>query len=530
MKHVILQAHRGVSTEYPENTMSAFRGAVYQGYELIELDPEVTADGRIVVLHDATLNRTGRNADGTKIEGELPLRELTYEQALEFDFGCWFSAKFKGEKIPLLSQVLELAGENETGIKIDNKFQRFPEKDRKTLYRLVKESDAEVGFTCSELKFVREVREALPEAAIHYDGPVSEEILKELAGLTDRDKLVVWLPYRSEYTSWVQVDFADEKLCSLVKQYACLGIWILHRYDQLEDAAERFGADVAETTGSLKPVKRKGFRADMHMHSEHSHDSTTPVEALCKSAGEKGLDAICITDHCDIYRWSDLGYMEASASDIQRCKENFKGQPEVLKGVELGEANWESLKELAGKAVELVDYDAVIGSVHVIRYSDPVEAYSRTDFSGFSEEEIDEYLRIYFEDLLKTAQTTDLDILAHLTTPLKYINGKYGRNADWHKCSHIIEEILSCIIRKGIALEINSSCKGTAFDEFMPDEEIVDMYAKMGGYLVTMGADAHTPENVFRYGEQVTEMLRKYGFKNMFYLKNRYFYQYNIEE
>ena len=41
-----LQAHRGVSTEYPENTMASFEAAVLQGYDVIELDPNYTADGQ----------------------------------------------------------------------------------------------------------------------------------------------------------------------------------------------------------------------------------------------------------------------------------------------------------------------------------------------------------------------------------------------------------------------------------------------------------------------------------------------------
>ena len=47
-----LQAHRGVSTDAPENTMAAFREAVRQGYEIIEFDPKFTKDNICVVLHD----------------------------------------------------------------------------------------------------------------------------------------------------------------------------------------------------------------------------------------------------------------------------------------------------------------------------------------------------------------------------------------------------------------------------------------------------------------------------------------------
>ena len=77
-----LQAHRGVSAEFPENTMVAFQAAADQGYGLIELDPKYTADGQIVMLHDSYLKRTARDADGGIPAASIT--ELTLAQAREF--------------------------------------------------------------------------------------------------------------------------------------------------------------------------------------------------------------------------------------------------------------------------------------------------------------------------------------------------------------------------------------------------------------------------------------------------------------
>ena len=68
---VILEAHRGVSAYYPENTLSAYAAAKALGYGMIELDNKFTADNRCVCLHDRTLNRTARYADGSKLAEEL---------------------------------------------------------------------------------------------------------------------------------------------------------------------------------------------------------------------------------------------------------------------------------------------------------------------------------------------------------------------------------------------------------------------------------------------------------------------------
>ena len=95
-----LQAHRGVSTDCPENTMAAFRAAVEQGYDIIELDPKFTADNRCVILHDRTLNRTGRLPDGSQLSEPVAIASLTYEEARGYDVGLWFGEEFRGERCP----------------------------------------------------------------------------------------------------------------------------------------------------------------------------------------------------------------------------------------------------------------------------------------------------------------------------------------------------------------------------------------------------------------------------------------------
>ena len=104
-----LQAHRGVSTEAPENTLFAIELAAAQGYAIAEVDVSVTKDGKFVLLHDDTLNRTARRADGSAIEEPLPLAQLTYEEALAYDFGGWFSKKYEGTSIPLFEDILKFA-------------------------------------------------------------------------------------------------------------------------------------------------------------------------------------------------------------------------------------------------------------------------------------------------------------------------------------------------------------------------------------------------------------------------------------
>ena len=108
-----ITAHRGASVKYPENTMSAFVGAKELGADWIELDVQQTKDRQIVVSHDTNLGRvTGVNKD---------IIDMDYSEIEKLDAGSFFNKKFKGEKIPLLSDVLKYAKDNNIRLNIELK-------------------------------------------------------------------------------------------------------------------------------------------------------------------------------------------------------------------------------------------------------------------------------------------------------------------------------------------------------------------------------------------------------------------------
>ncbi len=95
-------AHRGSSVHAPENTLAAFELALAQGAGGIELDAKLSADGEVIVIHDASVSRT------TGAEGQVS--QLTLAALRELDAGSFFSEEFKGEKIPTLAEVFETIG------------------------------------------------------------------------------------------------------------------------------------------------------------------------------------------------------------------------------------------------------------------------------------------------------------------------------------------------------------------------------------------------------------------------------------
>ena len=522
---MIFQAHKGVSTENPENTMPAFMSAVRQGYKIIELDVSVTKDLKFVLLHDTTINRTARYKSGDIIPHEIKIGDITYADALKYDFGIWFSKKFKGTEIPLLKDALDLAKQSGIKLKIDNKYQEFTIEQKNLLFESLADYSDTACLTCSDIESIKEAHRVLPNMHFHYNGAVTQKILEELSELLPKDQLTVWLPLKNNDTSWVNSDFADEALSSLVKQYAILGLWILSTNEQLH-TAEVVGADIIETNGQLKPVLNEGLIADMHTHSESSHDSVCKTEDMLKKEIDNGTELFAVTDHFDTASFKDYDVfspIEKAYKTVRALEEKYGNK--LLAGIEISEGFWHP--DIYMKAKTLVDYDVVIGSVHLVRYKNLDYAYSRIDFSSLSKDIILEYLDAYFDDIITMIDTVDFDILAHLTCPLRYINWKYNIGIDISHFENKIEYILQQIIQKGIALEVNTS----SFDllnDFLPPIDILKKYFDMGGYLITLGSDAHVSEDASKHFDEALASLKAVGFKNIFYYKKRNLYQITI--
>ncbi len=105
-------AHRGEHRAHPENTLPAFQAAIDAGADFIEADVRTTADGHLVVMHDATVDRTTGGSGG--------VRRLTLEQIQALDAGAKFEPGFVGTRVPTFGEVLALA-HGRTGVYVDAK-------------------------------------------------------------------------------------------------------------------------------------------------------------------------------------------------------------------------------------------------------------------------------------------------------------------------------------------------------------------------------------------------------------------------
>ena len=100
MSSVAVFAHRGASGTHPENTAAAFAEALRLGGDAVEFDVRLTADRKMVVIHDAMVDRTS--------DGHGEVRHMTLAEMADLDAGAWFEARFTGERFMTLEAVLDL--------------------------------------------------------------------------------------------------------------------------------------------------------------------------------------------------------------------------------------------------------------------------------------------------------------------------------------------------------------------------------------------------------------------------------------
>lgn len=148
MGNVIVVGHRGFAGQYPENTILSFKKAIEIGVDFIEIDVRESKDGKLVVIHDESINRT--------TDGKGVVREMTYKEIEKYDAGI--KSGYPGEKIPLLSEVFE-----ETGDKVKILIE-VKECEIEKLIELIERYKMEerVFVGSFNIEYLKEIRQKLP--------------------------------------------------------------------------------------------------------------------------------------------------------------------------------------------------------------------------------------------------------------------------------------------------------------------------------------------------------------------------------
>ena len=256
------------------------------------------------------------------------------------------------------------------------------------------------------------------------------------------------------------------------------------------------------------------FLADCHSHSNCSFDGEAPMAAMCARAEALGLAYYALTDHCECDQYDgapEFGgrkYFDSVRRAWRELEETKKQFPKLrfLKGIELGQPLQNlpaALDALSGR-----DYDVVIGSLHNIA---GMRDFYHLGRENLSETQLDAVFKAYFDEMYEMLEWGQFDTLAHITYPLRYVC-KPGERPSFARYAQQLDRIFKKLIETDKALEFNTSRLLCTDAPVLPDLEIFSRYHALGGRRVTLGADAHCPENVARGIPEALDMLREIGY------------------
>lgn len=260
--------------------------------------------------------------------------------------------------------------------------------------------------------------------------------------------------------------------------------------------------------------------ADIHMHTDFSSDSKSPMESMIQSAIEKGLKTICFTEHLDYEYPADDGQglflvdIDAYQKKLLELKEIYKNDIEVLFGIEFGLLP--HLAERYEKITSSYDFDFIIGSSHLVaapwypddsRHGDP---YDDAFWKGRSVEDVCE---AYFQSIIDNISAyKNFDTYGHIDYIIRYAPEK-NKGYTYQKYAKILDQLLTALIENNIALEVNTAGFKYGLGEPNPQSDILKRYLELGGEKITIGADGHKPEHIAYDFKKAETLLKDLGFK-----------------
>lgn len=253
--------------------------------------------------------------------------------------------------------------------------------------------------------------------------------------------------------------------------------------------------------------------ADFHLHSSFSGDSDTPMEEMILRGIDLGLTEMCFTEHNDFdYPVDDshpAGFWEVNPDtylyDLLKLREKYADKITLLFGVELGLQPHLSKRNAAFAKAH--DYDFIIGSSHLCNGRDP---YYASFYEGRTQE--DAY-REYFESILENLKAfSNFDVYGHLDYVVRYGPQK-DEGYSYELYREIFDKILTKLIDMEKGIEVNTGGLAKGMRDVHPCSGILKRYRELGGEIVTVGSDAHVPEQIAHAFDRAGEILKDCGFR-----------------
>ena len=264
--------------------------------------------------------------------------------------------------------------------------------------------------------------------------------------------------------------------------------------------------------------------ADFHNHTSFSSDSTAPMEGQIRQAISLGFTRLCVTDHMDRHYPNpiDKGSFElepdAYFDSLQTLRARYRGQIELLFGIEFGLRNEPHLKEEILNFYQNLEasypFDFIIGSTHALHGADPASA------EYWESATLKDGLRDYFQSIADNASWYPcFDVYGHLDYIVRYVPAEV-KDYCYEDYRERIDQALLAILNAGKGIEVNTAgLKTLSYPH--PKKEILMRYRELGGEIVTVGSDAHAPEFLGYQFNRAEEYLKECGFRYYTVFKDR---------
>lgn len=250
---------------------------------------------------------------------------------------------------------------------------------------------------------------------------------------------------------------------------------------------------------------------DYHMHSAFSSDTDVPMEAMILSAIQKGLKEICFTDHIDYdYASPEIAFefdTTVYKNTILALREQYKDQISIRLGIEIGVQP--HILDKCTALVNAVEPDFIIASQHTIGRQD---LYLGDFYRGRSPEEA---IAFGMNELLEIVTHFErFCVVGHIDILKRY--NEAVRNTSKAVYLQAVKPVLEALIAKGKGIEVNTSGLRQGLDETLPARELLVLYKELGGEIITIGSDAHNPNDIAHSFEPVLELLQSIGYKSVY--------------
>jgi histidinol-phosphatase (PHP family) len=253
---------------------------------------------------------------------------------------------------------------------------------------------------------------------------------------------------------------------------------------------------------------------DLHVHSTVSHDAKSTIDEHCAAALEKGLVEIGFSEHLDLCptdKHCGLHDYARYKSEIESARKKFPGL-KIRMGVEVSFLP----ADLAAVAAFLSgkDYDYALAAIHLVADGKFTVSEREPCLAYFATKTPEECYREYFGIALAAVRSGLFDGLAHLD-----IINRYGLEVEpeweWRSYYAVLREIFEGVIKRNIALEINTSGYRQQPCRPYPDKDVIKLYRELGGNMITVGSDAHNTDNLGSGVPQAIKLAQSLGFKQL---------------